>query len=202
MAVTPLGNSNFINQNAPVVSQVHANQQARFDMQSLMAAELASQQSEEIKEVRPMEESYKIDPEKEHERQKNEEEASEFESEKQNSRDSDGENLDDIADNEEIEPSEHHMLDITIWCLNTPAPQTPYLKSVIPSPIPNLLQIFNAVNDKEKLFKIHSDSPKACPLGGKIEGLLTGHFLKAQEVLENSLRSITLQDLLDELINL
>ncbi|WP_103583569.1 Rrf2 family transcriptional regulator, partial [Campylobacter concisus] len=40
-----------------------------------------------------------------------------------------------------------------------------------------LLQIFNAVNDKEKLFKIHSDSPKACPLGSKIEGLLTGHFL-------------------------
>ena len=114
MAVTPLGNSNFINQNAPVVSQVHANQQARFDMQSLMAAELASQQSEEIKEVRPMEESYKIDPEKEHERQKNEEESSEFESEKQNSRDSDGEKLDDMADNEEIVPSEHHMLDITI----------------------------------------------------------------------------------------
>lgn len=65
-----------------------------------------------------------------------------------------------------------------------------------------LLQIFNAVNDKEKLFKIHSDSPKACPLGGKIEGLLTTPLLKAQEALEDSLRSITLQDLLDELINL
>ena len=114
MAVTPLGNSNFINQNAPVVSQVHANQQARFEMQSLMTSELATQKNEEIKEVRPMEESYKIDPEKEHERQKSEEEASEFESEKQNSRDSDGENLDNITDNEEIEPNEHHMLDITI----------------------------------------------------------------------------------------
>mgnify|MGYP003196281725 FL=1 len=65
-----------------------------------------------------------------------------------------------------------------------------------------LLQIFNAVNDKEKLFKIHSDSPKACPLGGKIKGLLTTPLLKAQEALEDSLRSITLQDLLDELINL
>ena len=64
MAVTPLGNSNFINQNAPVVSQVHANQQARFDMQALLAAELATQQNEEIQEVRPMEESYKLDPEK------------------------------------------------------------------------------------------------------------------------------------------
>ena len=202
MAVTPLGNSNFINQNAPVVSQVHANQQARFDMQSLMAAELASQQSDEIKEVRPMEESYKIDPEKEHERQKNEEEASEFESEKQNSRDSDEENLDDIADNEEIEPSEHHMLDITIWCLKTPAPQTLHLKPAILPQHLTLLQIFNAVNDKEKLFKIHSDSPKACPLGSKIESLLTPPLLKVQEALEDSLRSITLQDLLDELINL
>ena len=63
----------------------------------------------------------------------------------------------------------------------------------------NLLEIFNAVNDKEKLFKIHSDSPKACPLGGRIEKLLSGHFLRAQNALENELKSVTLQDLLDEL---
>ena len=63
----------------------------------------------------------------------------------------------------------------------------------------NLLEIFNAVNEKEKLFKIHSDSPKACPLGGRIEELLSGHFLRAQTALENELRNVTLQDLLDEL---
>ena len=51
-----------------------------------MASELATQQNEEIQEVRPMEESYKIDPEKEHERQKSEEEASEFENEEQNAK--------------------------------------------------------------------------------------------------------------------
>ena len=62
-----------------------------------------------------------------------------------------------------------------------------------------LLQIFNAVNNKEKLFKIHSDSPKACPLGGRIEELLSGHFLRAQTALENELKNVTLQDLLDEL---
>ena len=113
MAVTPLGNSNFINQNAPVVSQVHANQQARFDMQALMAAELATQQNEEIKEVRPMEESYKIDPEKEHERQKSEEEASEFENEEQNAKAKDEESLEDDLDSEE-ESEEPHVLDIKI----------------------------------------------------------------------------------------
>ena len=113
MAVTPLGNSNFINQNAPVVSQVHANQQARFDMQALMAAELATQQNEEIKEVRPMEESYKIDPEKEHERQNSEEEASEFENEEQNAKAKHEELLEDELDSEE-ESEEPHVLDIKI----------------------------------------------------------------------------------------
>ena len=113
MAVTPLGNSNFINQNAPVVSQVHANQQARFDMQALLAAELATQQNEEIQEVRPMEESYKLDPEKEHERQKNEQEAGEFEHEEQNAKAKDEEVLEDELDSEE-ESEEPHVLDIKI----------------------------------------------------------------------------------------
>ena len=113
MAVTPLGNSNFINQNAPVVSQVNANQQARFDMQALMASELATQQNEEIKEVRPMEESYKIDPEKEHERQKSEEEASEFENEEQSAKAKNEGSLEDELDSEE-ESEEPHVLDIKI----------------------------------------------------------------------------------------
>ena len=113
MAVTPLGNTNFINQNAPVVSQVHANQQARFDMQALMASELATQQNEEIKEVRPMEESYKIDPEKEHERQKNEQEAREFEHEEQNAKGDEELNLDDGGIDDDV-ADEPHVLDIKI----------------------------------------------------------------------------------------
>ena len=112
MAVTPLGNSNFINQNAPVVSQVHANQQARFEMQSLMTSELATQQNEEIKEVRPMEESYKLDPEKEHKRQKNEQEAGEFEHEEQNAKTDSELNVDDGSIDDAAE--EPHFLDIKI----------------------------------------------------------------------------------------
>ena len=113
MAVTPLGNSNFINQNAPVVSQVHANQQARFDMQALLAAELATQQNEEIQEVRPMEESYKLDPEKEHERQKNEQEAGEFEHEEQSAKGDEELNLDDGGIDDDV-ADEPHVLDIKI----------------------------------------------------------------------------------------
>ena len=113
MAVTPLGNTNFINQNAPVVSQVHANQQARFDMQALLASELATQQNEEIQEVRPMEESYKLDPEKEHERQKNEQEAGEFEHEEQSAKGNEELNLDDGGIDDDV-ADEPHVLDIKI----------------------------------------------------------------------------------------
>ncbi|OPA72751.1 hypothetical protein BB381_05055 [Campylobacter pinnipediorum subsp. caledonicus] len=70
MSITPAGNINFINQNAPVVSASNANTQARLDMQNTMAAELANETKDEIAELRPAEETYKIDPENQHEKQK------------------------------------------------------------------------------------------------------------------------------------
>ncbi|WP_258030264.1 Rrf2 family transcriptional regulator [Campylobacter concisus] len=60
----------------------------------------------------------------------------------------------------------------------------------------NLIEIFNAVNEKVKLIKIHSDPQKSVPLGGRIEDILSGHFLRAKTALENELKSVTLQDLL------
>ncbi|OPA74979.1 hypothetical protein BFG04_05765 [Campylobacter pinnipediorum subsp. pinnipediorum] len=74
MSITPAGNINFINQNAPVVSASTANTQARLDMQNTMAAELANETKDEIAELRPAEETYKIDPENQHEKQKNQQE--------------------------------------------------------------------------------------------------------------------------------
>ena len=66
-----------------------------------------------------------------------------------------------------------------------------------------LLDVYNAVNESEKnLFKIHQNSPAACPLGGKIQNLLSGHFLAAQEAMRNELSCVTLKNLLDELTNL
>lgn len=71
MSISPISNVNFINQNAPVVSQTHANNQARFDLQNSMALQMAAEIKDEIAELRPAEETYKIDPEHQHEKHKN-----------------------------------------------------------------------------------------------------------------------------------
>ncbi|MCR4941860.1 MAG: hypothetical protein K5978_03585 [Campylobacter sp.] len=71
MQLTQVGNANFINQNAPVVSAQNANNQARFDLQAGMTTQIAADKNEQVTELRPTEESYKIDPENEHEKKKN-----------------------------------------------------------------------------------------------------------------------------------
>ena len=96
MAVTPLGNTIFINQNVNMVSNKVADVQNRFDLQNLAAASLANDEKQEVSEVRPTEETYKIDPENEHEKQKGKQEQGEFASEQK------GENSDD-------EDSEEHV---------------------------------------------------------------------------------------------
>ncbi|CAD7288445.1 Rrf2 family transcriptional regulator [Campylobacter suis] len=63
----------------------------------------------------------------------------------------------------------------------------------------SLLDIFKAVNGSENLFKIHENSPPACPLGAQIEGLLREHFDSASNALFAHLSSISLQNLLSEL---
>lgn len=73
MAITPLGNAIFINQNTQVAAAKQGDFQARLDAQNLIAGELASEEKEEIAEIRPTEESYKIDPENEHEKKKHQE---------------------------------------------------------------------------------------------------------------------------------
>lgn len=74
MAVTPLGNTIFINQNANVVSHKAAEVQNRFDLQAAAASMLGEDERNEIEQIRPTEETYKIDPEHEHEKQKNQQE--------------------------------------------------------------------------------------------------------------------------------
>ena len=101
MAVTPLGNTIFINQNVNMVSNKVADVQNRFDLQNLAAASLASDEKQEVSEVRPTEEAYKIDPENEHEKQKGRQEQGELASEQN------GENAD--SENEDGENSEERI---------------------------------------------------------------------------------------------
>lgn len=79
MPVGPIGNMIYANQLMHLQASKQSEYQNRVDMQNMAAAALANEKEEDIQEVRPTEETYKIDPEKEHERKKSEEEAREKE---------------------------------------------------------------------------------------------------------------------------
>ena len=76
MAVTPVGNMTFINQNAQVSSVQQANTQVKLDFQSMVNLQSLQDQQEEIQEVRPTEETLEVKDEREGngKREKDEEE--------------------------------------------------------------------------------------------------------------------------------
>ena len=75
MPVSPVGAVIYTNQNVTAAATKQTAVQNRNEMQNVMASALANEKEVEVKEVRPTEETYKIDPEKEHEKQKREEES-------------------------------------------------------------------------------------------------------------------------------
>jgi len=74
MPVGPVGSVIYANQMMPVQASKQTELQNALEMQSIVAASLLNEKEDEVQDVRPAEETYKIDPDKEHERQKNEEE--------------------------------------------------------------------------------------------------------------------------------
>lgn len=110
MPVTPIGNTIFINQNMNIVSNKQAEVQNRFDLQNLAAMTLNDEKNEEVVQVRPTEETYKIDPQHQHEKSKSDQEESVFDDgEQKNLSDKEAENDDAIADE-----TEKPILDIKI----------------------------------------------------------------------------------------
>ena len=75
MAIGPVGAVIYTNQNMTAAATKQTAVQNRNEMQSVMASAIANEKEEVVKEIRPTEETYKIDPEKEHQKQKNEEES-------------------------------------------------------------------------------------------------------------------------------
>ncbi|MBE0492320.1 MAG: hypothetical protein IBX44_08700 [Sulfurospirillum sp.] len=75
MAIGPIGAHIYVNQNMTALATKQAELQNRLDMQNAIASASANEKEEEVREVRPTEETYKIDPQREHEKQKNEEES-------------------------------------------------------------------------------------------------------------------------------
>ena len=75
MPVGSIGSVVYTNQMIPVQASKQTEVQNALQMQSAIAAAMQNEKEDEVQDVRPAEETYKIDPEKEHERQKREEES-------------------------------------------------------------------------------------------------------------------------------
>jgi len=74
MAIGPVGGSIYANQVMHLQASKQTDLQNRLEMQNALAGATTNDKSKEIREVRPTEATYKIDPENEHEKQKKEEE--------------------------------------------------------------------------------------------------------------------------------
>jgi len=74
-AIGPVGSMIYTNQNVTAAATKQTAVQNRNEMQNVMASAIANEKEAVVKELRPTEATYKIDPEKEHQKQKKEEES-------------------------------------------------------------------------------------------------------------------------------
>lgn len=102
MAIGPIGNAIFVNQQTASVASVQNSHNNRVDMQNMIAQAAANEKDEKVIEVRPTEENHEVDPDREH--QKNE-------ADQENSR-SDKKEDDDDSKQEQTPPL--HKLDIKV----------------------------------------------------------------------------------------
>lgn len=75
MPVGPIGSVIYANQLMTLQASKQGDYQNRVDMQNAAAVAMLNEKEDEVQEVRPAEEVYRIDPENEHEKEKNDEES-------------------------------------------------------------------------------------------------------------------------------
>ncbi len=69
MAVGPIGNAIFVNQQTAAVSNVQNAHNNRVEFQNMVAQTLANEKEKEVIAVRPTEENHEVDSDREHQRQ-------------------------------------------------------------------------------------------------------------------------------------
>ena len=74
MAISPVGNVIFVNQQTVSASSIQGNQNTRFDLQNVAAQSAVNEKEQEIQEVRPTEENHEVDPDREHQREEKDQE--------------------------------------------------------------------------------------------------------------------------------
>lgn len=77
MAVTPLGNIIFVNQNMHVAAAAQQNQNIRYDAQNVAAQAAVNESEKAVDETRPPEELHAVDPDREHEKEEADQEQKE-----------------------------------------------------------------------------------------------------------------------------
>lgn len=68
MAVGPVGNAIYVNQQTASVSSVQNAHNNRVEFQNMVAQVAAQEKEKEVLEVRPTEENHEINPDREHEK--------------------------------------------------------------------------------------------------------------------------------------
>jgi hypothetical protein len=74
MAVGPIGNAIYVNQQTASVASVQNAHNNRVDMQNVFAQAAVNEKDEKVLEVRPTEENHAINPDREHQKQEADEE--------------------------------------------------------------------------------------------------------------------------------
>ena len=103
MALGPIGNAIYVNQQTASVASVQGNQNNRFDLQNIAAQAAANEKEEKVLEVRPTEENQEVDPDREH--QKNEADQETARNDK---------NSKEEEEMPEARPVSEHLLDIKV----------------------------------------------------------------------------------------
>ena len=68
MSISALGGIIYTNQNTPVVSHIHQLEQGKSVLQNYVAGEIANEKEKIVDEVRPTEETYKVNENKKEEK--------------------------------------------------------------------------------------------------------------------------------------
>lgn len=74
MAIGPIGNTIYVNQQMATVASEKTALLNRFELQALAAAHATQEAKKEIEEVRPAEENHGVDPDREHTKEQAEQE--------------------------------------------------------------------------------------------------------------------------------
>lgn len=98
MAVGPVGNAIYVNQQIASVASEKNAALNRFELQNLAAAAATNDKEKEVQEVRPTEENHAVDPDREHTKEEAEQEMKREKKEQDNS-----------DDEESDEPPLHHL---------------------------------------------------------------------------------------------